>query len=225
MTPQTPSKPDIRAFIFDYGNLLMSFDYNLFLAKIEPFTPLSIDQLHRKIYSPGTLNEQFELGHLTGREFFEAVEKECQLRRISQPQFREAYSRIMTPLPRSYALVEELAGQGYALGLLSNTSPWIYDDNIRIMPIFPQFQAISVSFKVGHKKPAEEIFHDQLDQLGLPPEEYIYLDDLQDYVDAANRLGFKAYEFNPAENPAAYTVLGKELKRDLGIRLETLGTK
>jgi putative hydrolase of the HAD superfamily len=70
--------------------------------------------------------------------------------------------------------------------LLSNS--WGTNDYPR--DIFPElFDSWVISAEVGMRKPEERIFLLAARRLGLPPEQCVFIDDIQANVDAAGALG------------------------------------
>jgi HAD superfamily hydrolase (TIGR01509 family) len=67
------------------------------------------------------------------------------------------------------------------------------------------FDGYTLSYKVGVQKPGEAIYRDAVAKAGCEPRECFYTDDIQDYVEAARRIGIQAAQFRGLE----------ELKTDL----------
>ncbi len=77
----------------------------------------------------------------------------------------------------------------YLLGLLSNTNKWHFDYGIRKTEVFKLFDAVTLSFEVGTMKPDPRIYHNMLTKLDMNADVCVYIDDLQENVDAAQRVG------------------------------------
>ncbi|HEY2577982.1 MAG TPA: HAD family phosphatase [Streptosporangiaceae bacterium] len=90
------------------------------------------------------------------------------------------------PIPAMYDLMRTLRGAGIRTCLLSNS--WGNNDYPR--GVFPElFDAWIISAEVGMRKPEEEIFLHAAAQLGLPPQQCVFIDDVKANVDAATALG------------------------------------
>jgi len=126
---------------------------------------------------------------------------------LSYAEFRDAWNRVLNP---QTILSEELFAQLGArcrLALLSNTDP-IHVECLEQRFTFGRYFPTRIySCSVGASKPSPAIYRAALESLGVPAREALYIDDIQEFVDAANRLGLDAIRF---ENPA---LLRSELRR------------
>ena len=90
------------------------------------------------------------------------------------------------PVPEMYELMRTLRKAGFRTCLLSNS--WGGVDYPR--DIFPElFDAWVISAEVGMRKPEERIFRHAAGLLGLPPEQCVFIDDIEANIDAADALG------------------------------------
>jgi putative hydrolase of the HAD superfamily len=90
------------------------------------------------------------------------------------------------PCDPMYAAVYAVRESGVLTGLLSNS--WGVGDYPR--HLFPgMFDAVVISAEVGMRKPEERIFRHAVEQLGLEPEECVFVDDLEANVTAAETIG------------------------------------
>lgn len=183
----------IKAVIFDFGNVICSFDNNIFVEKIAKFTDKSFQELNKLIYLDSKLHIQYESGSLTSGEFFKKTVKLCDLK-ISREVFVKAYTDIFTPIPTTFSLIRKLK-LNYKLGLLSNTNELDFEYAIKPIKIFNLFDAVTLSFKIKAMKPDERVFYDLLEKLDLQPEECVYIDDIKKYTDAAEEIGIKGIHY------------------------------
>ncbi|GAA5044222.1 putative hydrolase of the HAD superfamily [Thermocatellispora tengchongensis] len=77
------------------------------------------------------------------------------------------------------------------------------------------FDAVVISGEVGMRKPEERIFRYALEQVGLPGEECVFIDDIEANIVAARALGITGvHHRDPAETiPALESLLGIALAR------------
>ncbi|MCA9385868.1 HAD family phosphatase [Candidatus Dojkabacteria bacterium] len=183
----------IKAIIFDFGNVISTFDNDLFIARIDAYSNFNTEELHNLIYEESGLTDLYERGEISSNELFEEISKLCNL---SMPidKFRIAYGDIFTPIPTTIDLVKKLK-QKYKIALLSNTSEWDFEIGIEACEVFDLFDAVTLSHVVGVKKPGQEIYNDSLGKLGLKPEECVYIDDIKEYADKAKELGIHGIHY------------------------------
>jgi len=109
-------------------------------------------------------------------------------------ELAEGFCDIFTPLESTHGLIRTLKGK-YRLGLLSNTNEWHFLRRIRKVPVFPLFDAVTLSFEVGALKPEPEIYLDALRKLSLPPETCVFIDDIGKYAEGAAVLGIRGIRY------------------------------
>lgn len=189
----------IKAIIFDFGNVILSFDNNIFLEKISKYTDNTAGQLHKLIYLSG-LERKYELGLITSDEFFKATVKKCSLS-ISKSDFIDAYISIFKPIQTTIDLIKKL--RNYKLALLSDTNELHFKYIIKQTKIFNLFDEVVVSFKVNLMKPDIRIFKKILDKLDLSADECVYIDDIKEYADAAKRIGMHGIHYTSYEKLVA----------------------
>jgi putative hydrolase of the HAD superfamily len=178
----------IRGIVFDFGNVLCSFDIETLVHNLATLSSAPARQIREGLKRSSEVARKYETGLISSAEFHVEL---CRRTGIAAPleEFRKAYCDIFVPIPASFDLVRQLK-RSYRLGLLSNTSEWHFESAIRSVEIFPLFNAVTLSFQVKVLKPAEPIYRDMLTRLGLSAGECVYIDDLAENVDAARRLGF-----------------------------------
>ena len=203
--------PPPRAVVFDFGNVICSFDVGRFIQNIASATGKPPEELREAIRHSIPLIRDFESGRVSSEEFIAAMNRAAGVQ-LAAEDFRRAYCEIFTPIPETLQLIRTLKGR-YRLGLLSNTNAVHFECAIRPVEVFPLFDTVTLSFEVKAMKPARDIYEDALTKLGLPAEECVYIDDLKENIEAATRLGFRAIHYTSHER------LLEDLRR-AGIRTE-----
>ena len=96
------------------------------------------------------------------------------------------------------ALFRKLKASGVPTGLLSNSWGGGYPHEL-----FPDmFDAVVISAEVGMRKPEPRIFPHVAELLGLPPQECVFIDDIQANITAAEQLGFTGVLHSAAADTA-----------------------
>jgi len=186
-----------RAVVFDFGNVICSFDVGRFIQNLVTATGKPPEELKEAIRNSIPLIRDFESGLVSSEEFIAAMNRAAGVR-LSAEDFGRAYCEIFTPIPETIQLIRTLKGR-YRLGLLSNTNAVHFECAIRPVEVFPLFDAVTLSFEVKAMKPARGIYEDALTKLDLPAEEGVYIDDLKENIEAAARLGFRAIHYTSHE--------------------------
>ena len=187
----------IKAVIFDFGNVICTFDLRKFLDRALQYTDHTILEMMGNMPALSRASIQYESGLMNSEEYFREISRIGNLR-MPREEFIQAYSAIFTPIPDVFTLIKSLKSS-YRLGLLSNTNEWHFVRSIRPLDIFPLFDAVTLSYEVRAMKPAPAMYGDMLQKLSLPSAECVYIDDLPENVDAASRLGMHALLFTSPE--------------------------
>jgi len=186
----------IRGVVFDFGNVISSFDPGKFFSRLREWSGLPVETLREKVYGSG-LHSLFERGKVAPDDFRRRIETLTGAA-VPAETFAEAYTDIFTPIEGTHAILRSLAGK-VRLGLLSNTNEWHFRRHIRNVPVFPLFDAVTLSYEVGTLKPDPEIYRDALRKISLPPGECAYVDDIGEYADGAAVVGMRGIR---CEGPA-----------------------
>jgi putative hydrolase of the HAD superfamily len=187
----------IKGIVFDFGNVICEFDNRKFIQKISKHSPHSKEYLYGKIYEMGGIVELYERGEISSSGFYERMKGKYDLD-IGIEYFRDAFTDIFNPIHGTIELIRNLKGN-YKLGLLSNTNEWDHEFAIKLVDIYPLFDAVTTSYEVGAKKPDERIYLDMLEKIGLGPRECIYIDDIKAYSDKASEMGMIGHQYRDNE--------------------------
>ncbi len=189
-------KPAIKGVIFDFGGVIHEFDAGVFYRRLRALADMTPEKIASLIAGSG-LPRRYESGEISSREFFHEMRSLIGLR-SSEEEFRSAFVDIFTPIEPTTRLIRGLS-QSFRLGLLSNTNEWHYEHHIRTVDVFPLFDAVTLSYQVKTMKPAEGIYRDSLRKIGLPPEECVFVDDLEENVAGAKRMNMHAIHYTGHE--------------------------
>ena len=181
----------IRAFLFDIGNVLLRFDFQVALEKLAHDSDPAAEKILELI---DPVKAAYEGGRIP-RDEFQAEVRAIMRYTGSDEDFIAAWEDIFTENQPMIELVGRLQGR-YPLFLLSNTSDIHLDFILRRYPIFSAFDNGVYSFKVGASKPEREIYEIAVRDLGLVPGETFFIDDLLPNVSSAQEVGFQAHHYH-----------------------------
>ncbi|PSL00648.1 putative hydrolase of the HAD superfamily [Murinocardiopsis flavida] len=91
-------------------------------------------------------------------------------------------------------LIARLAARGVRLALLSN-APHAMAESLRRSTALTGFEALFFSCELGLCKPDPAIYEQVLGALGSTPEQIAFIDDREDNILAAKRLGIDAHHY------------------------------
>ncbi len=177
------AEAEIKAIIFDFGNVVSRFDNDRFLEGLATLCGRPAAELKTAIYGQSTLTQDYEAGRISSGDFLSGISAICG-KDLPEEDFLQAYTGIFTPIAATQELILKLEPR-YRMLLLSNTSPWHYQHAIQTTPVFPIFENVTLSYEVGASKPDPRLFEDALAKLDLMAEECIYIDDVPAFAQAA----------------------------------------
>lgn len=96
--------------------------------------------------------------------------------------------------PNMYVLIDQLKEKGIRVGMLSNIDDR-YKKLIRDFGFYEPFEPCLLSCEMGLQKPDPKAYELLLKTLNLPAEEVVFIDDKEENVDAAKKLGIDAIVF------------------------------
>ncbi|MCW2904619.1 MAG: HAD-superfamily hydrolase, subfamily variant 3 [Streptosporangiaceae bacterium] len=141
-------------------------------------------------YDGGAVNpiHGLEDGTLTPREFERRLAAELCLAdggAVPPDGLLSRMFRGFEPVRPMYEALRRARANGVRTGLVSNS--WGNDYPRELW--HELFDCVVISSEVGIRKPDERIFQHALEQLGLPPQECVFIDDIQHNVRAAEAIG------------------------------------
>jgi len=195
MKPDSP-QPGIRSVIFDMGNVLINFSHEKACEQIAGLVDRPATEVFRVLFASG-LEMRYEAGQISRTELLAQLEAG-----LGQPPGRidggaiiEAACDIFWPKPEMEKLAADVKSAGYRMVLLSNVN----EDHFAFIKAryrFPElFDELVLSYQVGVCKPHERIYWRAIEAARCHAHECAFIDDVQENVDAASRLGIKAVTY------------------------------
>lgn len=181
------------AIVFDLGNVLIPFDYNIAINKLNKIEQ-GLGNKFIEFYSSNYhFHRDFESGKIPESTFtntmLEAVDH-----KIDSDIFCHIFSDIFSENSDVISLLPVLKNN-YKLFLLSNTNSIHQKYGWQKYEFLKYFDKLILSHEVGSVKPEEKIYRAVEKVSGFSSEEHFYIDDIQQYVDAARKLGWDATIF------------------------------
>ena len=196
-----------KAIIFDMGGVLVDLDLeDCKRAFKEDLNYYGIDEILDPCHQKGIWGD-LEEGMLSAEDFRKIVLADS--RPDAQPEdVDKAMWRILSGIaPYKAELLKKLA-QKYDLYLLSNNnsiclpcSAGMFDEVGA--PLDEVFKKCFYSFEMKALKPSEKFYKAVIEQIGLPGEQMLFIDDSQKNVDGAIAAGLPAVYYQPGTDLSA----------------------
>lgn len=170
----------IKAVLFDIGGVLLTLGEDVYRQEVA-----------RRLGLGDALPDAYEAAiPALQRGEVDEVEVWWELSGQTVPltTFDDAFRNNFPPVPDMLAFAAELRQRGLQTPILSNTQA-SHVAVLRQMGFLDDFGPVFMSCEIGHRKPEQAAFAHVLEQIGLPGEQVVYLDDFPEYVAAAAELG------------------------------------
>lgn len=191
---------DYKCYIFDQGNVILDINPQL---SLDAFTSLmdscEADHISANDLLGGCDNKfitDYMLGLVTTDQFIDCL-MPIMREGTTRNQIIDAWDALILDIPneRLNALLK-LRAEGKKVYMLSNTN----EEHVRFIiekcfksdrcEMERYFDTLFFSNEMHLAKPSPEIFLEMICQTGIAPSESIFIDDLQQNLDAAATLGF-----------------------------------
>lgn len=179
-------KKEIKLVIFDIGKVILDFDHMITCNKLAKYSKKDARYIYDFIFNSEMLDE-YERGKINSMEMFSAISGELGLD-ISFEKFKEIWSNIFTLKEGIEQLIHRVKTLA-KIAVLSNTDEMHFEDIRDKVEIIKDFDWLFLSHEAGYRKPEKEIFEYAINKTGISPENIIFIDDIQEFVEAANKLG------------------------------------
>lgn len=186
----------IKNIIFDFGDIFINLDKQGTYKAMAALGVTAITEDMIKVY------HQYEKGLISTEEFIDFYEQKVHLKR---EDLVNAWNAVLLDFPkRRLDFITELAAsKKYRLFLLSNTNDlhikWI--QNSLGTTFYNEFKNAFEQFYLSHeihfRKPDLEIYEFVLDENNLNPNETLFVDDLKENTDSAQKLGIQTWNLDP----------------------------
>ena len=187
----------IRNIVFDFGNVLVNYDFDLFLKSIFGDRKEEMAAFKAVACTPENM-DRYDKGD---QPFPEVVADLCAQYPQWEPEWREFTDRhvdvVLGEVPGMRDLISRLREAGYGIYGLSNWSCIIYQVMERF-DILSVFDGRVISSEEKLIKPDEAIYHRLCDKYHLREEECLFIDDKLENVEGARRAGMSSLLFTDA---------------------------
>jgi glucose-1-phosphatase len=188
----------IKNIIFDFGGVIIDIDFWL---SINAFVKLGAENFD-EIYSQSKQSRIFDdldKGLINNDEFCKSLKRYLPCT-VSPQQIIDAWNAILIGIPEHRIHLLETVRKYYRIFLLSNTNIIHYPVYIKDLQqkygykdLSELFEKVYLSFEAKMRKPDLAFFKLVLDENGLLPNETLFIDDSEQNLLPAAKLGLKTF--------------------------------
>jgi putative hydrolase of the HAD superfamily len=185
---------EIKAFIFDLGNVLIFFDWKIANEKLNQIEEGLGEKTTQFLKNNHDLIYKLETGKIEETQFLNEVKKNVDSN-VSLEELAKIYSEIFWENEALTRILPELK-KNYTLYLLSNTNLIHRKYGWDKYSFLKNFDRLFLSYEIGFVKPDKEIYQFVISNIPFTEKEILYIDDIQEYIEAAKSLGWNAIKFS-----------------------------
>ena len=182
----------IKAIFFDFGGVLAEEGFKeglMTIGKEKGFDPDHFFKILSELV--------YQTGYVTGSSdehtYWNAVREKTGVTGDDK-KLREEVLKRLKLRPEMMEVVKKIKSSGLIVAILSDQTNWLDDLNQRT-PFYQHFDHVFNSFYLKKTKRDPSLFRDICVQLGLKPEEILFVDDSPDNIKRAASEGLKTIHF------------------------------
>jgi len=181
-------KAAVSAIIFDCFGVLARGTLENFIDTHFGHDPKLVERAHE-------LDHQAFVGSIS---FEEQVGEFSKMSGLDEQEVKTELYGMLDDIPanvRLFQYIRDTLKPKYKIGFLSNAAA-DWTDELFTPEQKALLDDIVLSYAHGMAKPDERIYHLSADNLGVMPEECVFVDDILRYCDAAKSAGMRAVQYN-----------------------------
>jgi len=186
-----PRSGNLTAIAFDFWGIIA--DMNPPMNEYLQVRNVPLEQYKSQIHE---LIVQHDLNLLSEKQFLEACGNLVGIK-IPYPECRFTYQEKNMNLPL-IEIIKKLKPK-YKIAILSNNYREYSEEYIFTPGLDSLFDAIVLSYQVGHRKPSPEIYQSLINQLGVDSKKILFLDDEPEKLPEATKQGMKILLYKRGE--------------------------
>lgn len=206
----------IKNIVFDFGGVIAEISRD---KAVRSFIKLGLADADARLdkYHQSGIFQALEEGQLSADEFRKQLGDLCG-RELTMEEITQAWLGFFNEVDMNKLDYMLELRKSYPVYILSNTNPFVMswacspDFSLKKRPLNDYCDKLYLSYRIGHTKPAREIYDFMINDCNILPSETLFVDDGISNIRMGKELGFET--FRP-ENGADWreeltTILKKE---------------
>ena len=183
---------DIKLILFDLGGVVVRW---VGIQALSDLTGLSVQEVGEK-FKNSDIGNQYERGLCSNEVFikefrtvFDFSESHTELSCLWNSWVKDPYEGVVEAILK--------LKETYGVACLSNTNDLHWEHLKSYLDLNGLFDPAYASHEIHEAKPDMSCFQYVINDLAIPPEHILFLDDTQANVDAAKRSGIQTHKVDP----------------------------
>ncbi len=190
-------KDKYSVIVFDLGNVLIPFNYDLVREKFNGVSPGLGDKFFDYYKTNYDIHRKFERGDMNEEDFINRMLKVLE-NKVDRETFLNDFSKVFTVNKNVARLLPKLK-ESYVLVLLSNTNSIHQEYGWKDYEFLKYFDKLVLSYEARAVKPELKIYKTVEAYTKKPASEHLFIDDIAEYVEGAKKAGWDAVQFTGYE--------------------------
>ena len=184
---------EIKAIIFDLGNVLIKVDFErMLINQMKDQLGSTAQEVMETAYNDD-LFRKFCTGKISPASFHQKLSAKFNLN-MSYEIFKVKWCDIFEPIGGMPELLSELS-KNYKIGLLSDTDPIHWQYVLNKYQFLQSIKNPTLSFEAGYMKPSPELYRMASENTKCKIRECLFIDDRFVNVEGARAAGMEAVQF------------------------------
>jgi HAD superfamily hydrolase (TIGR01509 family) len=188
----------VTTILSDLGNVVVLFDHEYVTRAFVALCGKPEDEVRRCFRKSGALIRRYERGAVSTAEFRRTLCARLNLTKRELPpddEFDAAWNTVgFVPNDPVVARWRALRKEGLTLTAVSNIDP-LRERAVARMGLLDLFDHQVMSWSEKLRKPSEELMVRSLDRSGCSAEEALFVDDLDDNLRPATKIGINVHHY------------------------------
>lgn len=186
----------IKAIVFDMGNVLVKYDFMIFLNQFEKICKKPRKEIIDVFLS--AYSNKFDTGKISGLDFYTEIVNNLEIN-ISFEDFKKMYCSIFLKNNDFKKYAEKIIDK-YPAYILSNIDELHYEHIVNNFNWVNNIDTHFLSYEMGLLKPDEKIYKNIINNIkDYNPEEILFIDDKTENIEGAQKAGLKAIHYSSTE--------------------------
>lgn len=187
---------EAKNIIFDLGAVIINITPETVVNAFKSAYKGDFKLKYTRLVASGIF-EDYEIEKVNSTEFLTTIYEALE-RQVSLEEIEIIWNKMLLDIPKKRIEILQKQKEIKNTFLCSNTNEIHIDainkyikDEFQINGLEPLFHKVYLSFKLGVRKPNPEIFQLILDENKLIPADTLFIDDSEEHIATANKLGIK----------------------------------
>lgn len=195
-----------KIFLFDIGNVLVDFDFNVMTKRIEKESGRACGELTERDMQ---MHDAVERGEISDQQWVDYLNDARGLS-WTVDDLIGVWQEMFFINPVGRKLFLDSIARGLPVYTLSNIAKHHIDAIERNWPdFFAGATGLFLSYEMGTRKPDSEIYEQALGKLNAEGRQCLFIDDRPENIAAARAAGIHAHQFVPENHDAVDEAIGR----------------